>query len=247
MSKLVDFPSSFENRLTHGFMDDFDHLVSGDRWTNVLTDTGTAVVLDSAGGILEQKPSDGTVADNDEAYTHTTAEIFKFAADKAIIVEAHIQYTEANVDDANVMFGLMDSVAADALQDDGAGPKSSYSGAVLFKVDGGTNWQAESSVGSSQVTTDLTEANLNNLSKVTQTAGGAASQLLRIEGEPRTSTTFDIKFFIGALDNKPLVLVAKHLLTISSSTEMQVVMGVKNGFTNQETILYDYVAAFQVR
>ena len=244
---LVELPSVFLNRRTFGFMDDFDHLVTGDRWTNVLTDSGTAVVIDGAGGLLEQKASDGSVVDNDEAYTHTTAELFLFADQKPLLGEWHMQYTEINVDDANVMFGFMDNVAADSILDDGAGPRATFSGAVFYKVDGGTNWKVRTSVGTSFVDTDLISTNKNNLSGETQTAGGAAAQIFRIEAEPRTSTTVDVKFFIGTLTTAPLILVAKHELTISSSVEMQAMMGVKNGFTNQETILYDYVAPFQIR
>lgn len=244
-NKLIDFPDLFLKRRFHGFDEDFDHLVTGDRWTIIDGDSGASVVDgDRVGGSILLTTG---ATDNNEAYLHTTNEIFLFADDKAIVVEGEHSYTESATDDANVMFGLMDAVAANALQDDGAGPKSSYSGALIFKVDGSTNWQAESSLGGTQVTTDLTAANLNNLSKVVQTAGAGVKQSFRIEIQPLDSTTADVKFFIGVLNTSSLVLVAKHLLTYTSATEMQVVFGVKAGSASSEVVTVDRAHAWQVR
>lgn len=44
-----------------------------------LTDSGTATVVDAAKGILPIVPSDGTVADNDEAYVQTKIESWLLA------------------------------------------------------------------------------------------------------------------------------------------------------------------------
>jgi len=55
---------------TFGFVEHFDGLNSA-RWTSTLTDSGTAAVGDEVGGVVTLSPSDGTVADNDEAYIAT--------------------------------------------------------------------------------------------------------------------------------------------------------------------------------
>ena len=221
--------------------DDFTRDVDSADWVTTLTDTGTASVGDAAGGILAIVPSDGTVADNDEAYVESANEVFKFAADKPLLFEAKVQFTEANTDDANVLVGLMDAVAANALVDDGAGPKSSYSGAVFFKVDGSTVWQAETSNSTTQTTTELSASNVNNLAKRAVTAGGAAYQTLRIEYMPYSATNAYVSFFVDG------VLCAQHDYIFTSATEMQIVFGVKNGGANNETLSVDYVSCTQSR
>ena len=221
--------------------DDFTRDVDSADWATTLTDSGTASVGDAAGGILAIVPSDGTVADNDEAYVESANEVFRFTADKPALFEARVQFTEANTDDANVLVGLMDAVGANALVDDGAGPKSSYSGAVFFKVDGGTVWQAETSNSTTQTTTELTAANVNNLAKRAVTAGGAAYQTLRIEYMPYSATNAYVSFFVDG------VLCAQHDYIFTSATEMQLAFGVKNGGANNETLNVDYVSCTQSR
>jgi len=228
MTKLLELPDQLKLRRQFGFFDDFDTYVTTQRWTTTADAGGSqALDADGVGGLLAI--TTGSV-DNDEAYVESTVELYKFDADKPIVFEARVQYTEAATDAANILLGLMDAVGADSLQDDGAGPKASYSGAVLFKSDGATVWNCESSIGSSQVTT-VTE----------QTAGGSTSQTLRIEFQPITSTDGEIRFFIDD------AFVAKHSLTFTSATEMAIVLGAKAGSANGETLNVDYVACYQLR
>jgi hypothetical protein len=180
------------------------------------------------------------VADNDEAYIRSSAEIFKFLAGKPIMVEARLQFTEANTDDANVIFGLANAVAANHLQDNGAGPLASYSGAVFFKEDGQTLWSVEKSLAGVQSTAQLSA--VNSINKQAYTAGGAAYQTLRIEVKPHGGGTMDVEFWIDG------VLVYKIKDTsYTSATEMHVFAGVKNGDTNLETLNVDYIEAWQLR
>lgn len=221
--------------------DDFLRDVDSADWVTTLTDSGTASVGDAAGGIIALVPSDGTVADNDEAYIESANEVFKFAGDKPLLFEARVQFSEANVDDANVLVGLLDAVGANSLVDNGGGPPSSYSGAVFFKVDGGTVWQTETSNSTTQTTNELTAANTNNLAKRAVTAGGSAYQTLRIEYQPYSSTNAYVSFFVDG------VLCAQHDYIFTSATEMQIGIGVKNGGANNETLNVDYVACVQER
>lgn len=236
--KLVSLPDEFYlGRRSFGFFDDFFEFVSGDLWTDTSPDTGaTVAVSDAAGGVLVLTTG-GT--DNNEAYCLTTKELFKFAADKPLVFETRLQYAEANTDDANVCCGFMDAVGADSILDNGAGPKASYSGAVFFKVDGGTRWNVETSLGGTQTTTELTAA--NSLDKTAKTAGGASYQTLRIEVLPVSTTVAEVSFFVDG------VHVAKHNLTYTSGTEMNAFVGVKAGGSNSEVVNVDYNAAYQVR
>ena len=221
--------------------DDFLRDVDSADWVTTLTDSGTASVGDAVGGVIALVPSDGTVADNDEAYVESANEVFKFAGDKPLLFEARVQFTEANVDDANVLVGVLDAVGANSLQDNGAGPPSSYSGAVFFKVDGGTVWQTETSNSTTQTTNELLSTNTNNLAKKSVTAGGASYQVLRIEYMPYSSTNAYVSFFVDG------VLCAQHDYIFTSATEMQIGIGVKNGGANNETLNVDYVVCTQER
>lgn len=221
--------------------DDFIRDVDSADWVTTLTDSGTASVGDAVGGVIALVPSDGTVADNDEAYIESANEVFKFAADKPLLFEARVQFAEANVDDANVLVGVLDAVGANSLQDNGAGPPSSYSGAVFFKVDGGTVWQTETSNSTTQTTNELLSTNTNNLAKKSVTAGGSSYQVLRIEYMPYSSTNAYVSFFVDG------VLCCQHDYIFTSATEMQIGIGVKNGGANNETLNVDYVVCTQER
>lgn len=236
--KLVSLPDEFYlGRRNFGFFDDFNDFVSGDLFTDTSADTGAAVAnVDAAGGRVTLTTG---ATDNNECYLHTTKELFLFAQDKPIVFETRLQYTEANTDDANVCAGLMDAVGANSILDNGAGPKASYSGAVFFKVDGGTRWQVETSLAGTQTTTELTA--VNSLDKTAKTAGGASFQTLRIEVIPVSSTVAEVSFYIDG------VHVAKHNVTYTSATEMNAFVGVKAGDTNSEVVTVDYLAAYQVR
>jgi hypothetical protein len=158
-----------------------------------------------------------------------------------LLFEARVQFTEAATNAANILVGLLDAVGANSLVDNGGGPPSSYSGAVFFKVDGGTRWQAETSNSTTQTTDDLVSTNVNNLSKKTQTAGGSAYQTLRIEYMPYSSTNAYVSFFVDG------VLCCQHDYIFTSATEMQIGIGVKNGTATNELLNVDYVVCTQER
>lgn len=243
MGFLVNLPDHAHSILrSHGFSEDFAEL--GGLWTAIDADAGaSASVGDAVGGRASLVTG---ATDNNEVYIHTS-ELFKIEDTKSIIAQCRLQYSEANTDDANVMFGLMDAIAANALQDDGAGPKASYSGAVFFKVDGGTRWQVESSDSTTQKTTDTEH-----------TAGGAAFHTLQIEINPVNSTEAEVVFsidtaggnaFIQCRENEinPRAPSIKHTLDYSNATEIAVVAGVKAGGANSETVLVDLIQAYQRR
>jgi len=230
MTKLVDLLDSLKYRRTFGFMDDFDAYSSGGRWTSVLNNSGTATVGDVTGGVLSLTASGGSPALNDESYLRSTNAIFLFNANKPIVFEAAIQFTEANVNNANIIVGLMNGVAAGALVNGSAGPKTSYSGMTFFKQ-GGTNvWSCQTSLGSSQATLATPTA-----------AGGSSFHTLTGQWQPINTTQAEGRFFIDGL------LVANQLFTFTGGVQMQLMAGVKNGSSSKETLLLDYLAGYQLR
>jgi len=193
---------------------------------------GTAAVADGVDEQVTLTPSTGT-SDNDEAYLASKYEKFKFLADRPIHFEQDVQYAEANTDDANVIIGFKDAVGADTLLNDGGGPAASYYGCVFFKVDGGTVWNAEVSIGGTQYTKTLdADVAINNIA---QTAGGSAFVKFEIDVYPKGGSSggkFDAVFSIGGIP------VAKFTdIDDGTPTEMQPFFGLKLGSAVQQTIV----------
>lgn len=237
-SKLVQQPEGLKlGRQQFGFFEDFFEFVTGDLLTSLVADAGTScAVSDAHGGVLAM----GTAAtDNNEVIIKSTKEIFKIAANRQLVAEARFQYSEANTDDANVAFGFMDAAGANALVDDGAGPKSSYSGAVFYKVDGGTNWNVQAADGATKTSAELTAT--NSLTKTAQAAGGSSYKTFRIEIYAISSTQVEVSFFIDG------VHVYKITTTYANATEMQVFVYVKAGGSNAETVNVDYLSGYAIR
>lgn len=193
---------------------------------------GAATVADGVDEEVTLTASTGT-SDNDEAYLASKYEKFKFLADRPIHFEQEVQYAEANTDDANVILGFKDAVGANTLLDNGGGPAASYYGAVFFKVDGGTVWQAEVSLGATQHTKELTADIAGN--NIAQTAGGASFVKFEIDVYPKGGsggTRMDVVFSIAG------IVVAKFTdLSMGTPTEMQPFFGMKLGSGVKEEVV----------
>ena len=223
---------------TFSLFDDFIGLDST-RWNTIATDVGASVAIDTAGvGGVVQLTTGGT--DNNEAYLYTN-EILKIAANKPLELEARIQFAEANVDDANVLVGVMDAVAANHIVDDGAGLVASFDGACIYKVDGENRWRVKSSNGTT-----------NTDSETDVTAGGANYQLLRIRIDPVSDSEAEITFWIDEnggqnpsqvreYNANPRTPSIKHTVSLTAMTEIALVIGVKAGGANSEVVSVDYV------
>lgn len=245
MEGLNLFPEYKAALQTCGWVDDFTESAITNRWSTLVADAGTSIATDA-------DDPNGTVAittgatDNNEAYLFKPASGV-LASGKPHLILARLQYAEANVDDANVCFGLMSGVGgANSILDDGGGPLASYTGACFFKVDGGTRWQFESSVSTTQ-TTETVDA----------TAGGSGFHTLAIEIIPFSSTEFWaipwidtaggnnlIQPFAYSANPNPRSVAIKHRATWSSGAALIWFLGAKAGSANSEVIKLD-LAVFQ--
>ena len=204
----------------------FDDFTVYDATANVggyaeVSDSGTIVTADGAGGVLNIPTGE---TDENESYVSSMRELFKFGTTKMLYFEARVKLAEANTDDANIIVGLSDTVAADSMQDAAAGPMASYDGALFFKVDGGTVWQFETSNAGTQKTlasagafTDETWTKLGFLYDYND--GVTANVTPYVDGVAGTTQT----------------------LTISGLEEMHILLGAKAGGANVETLAVDYV------
>lgn len=217
--------------------EDFYEFTTGDLFSSLAADSGATVAVgDAAGGIITLTTG---ATNNNEAAVFTTKEVFKFANNKPFSGVFRVQYTEAATNAANVFIGFADAIGADLLIDDGGGTKSSYSGACFYKVDGGTVWICQSSVGTTRTTTTLNAAGSRD--GISKTAGGSSYSVFRIDVVSTSSTEAQVSFFIDG------ILVAVHSLTVTSATEMQAGVYVKAGTAASQTTLVDYSGLVAVR
>ncbi len=226
---------------TMTLFDDFNETLSTIKWATTLTDNGTALTGNNRKGVLTILPSDGSVGDDDEAYVASVNNVFLYANSAPIYGRAFIQYTEGDVSHANVCFGFMSTVAANAIVDDGGGPRASGSTAVIYKVDGGTVWRCQTRNNS--VSTDTVS---------TTTAGTASAYTLleilihdytNLPGSGQVQVTFKVN---GTFLKDSNGIVIKHTVLVASASAMSLWIGMKNGETvTVETLLVDYLYAHQ--
>jgi len=214
----------------------FDHFWQDQSDINALdtvTDTGTVAIGDAAGGVIVLTPSDGTVADNDEAYLETPNEVFKLATGKPLYGRARIQAAETTADKVNLAFGFQNAVGADSLIDDGGGPKVSGDTLAIFKKDGGgAYWYCCAYCNGTGTTTK------SKTPFVTATWYD-----LEIFATDNGDGTFAVTYKIDGnyLRDFTTNAVISHSVTIASATEMQMWLGVKLGAaTNNDTLSCDY-------
>lgn len=232
--KFADMHDAFLKRRTFGFFDDFEWFITAHRWASLASDSGASVAHSDARGGKVVLTTGGT--DNNEALLKSATECVLWAADKGSICEARIQYSEANTDDANVCFGLADAMGANLMVDDGAGPKTSFSGALIYKKDGGTVWRCMASNGSTQ-----------SDSVSTTTAGGSSDQVLTIIANS-VGTNMEILYQVDGVylvDSNGVVI--KHTVAVASLTEMQIGAYVKAGGSNSEVLTVDYIGLEHTR
>lgn len=237
MANLTRMP--FELRQADNFtlFDDFHWYISPHLWTSVLSDSGTASIT-AGTNVLALACSDGTVADNDEAYVYSTNTVFKPQAGQPAYVEARVQFTEAATDDANVAFGLASSVAGDLIANDGAGMRASGAVIALYKVDGETVWRFVTRNGTAVT-----------VSQSTTTAGGSAYQVGGIEILDVIGQVATVVPLVDGLHLRDATTnaIIKHTLDLTSIAAMSLFAGAKNGGSNMETLNVDYLCGVQKR
>ncbi len=230
-------------RRTMLWFDDFQDYSSaasnGVGWTTVTAGSGAATVGDTTGGVITLAPTDSTL--NREVYVKSTRQLWKFVANQAFMGEAFLQFTEANTNKANIAFGFMSSVGSASMADTTGEPKASFSGAVIYKVPGGTVWKTCSSLSTTQ------SVNVSDT-----TAGGSSYVRLRIEVMPISSTIAEITYYVDGNQLKtsggrPGQTMIKDQLTYTGAAQMGIFLCCKNGSTTPETLLVDYVCSEYLR
>lgn len=215
-------------RVEFGFFDDFLTPALGPNWTAANDGaTGTNTFNAASGGTMSIVTA---AADNDYHWIITPTQ-YRFLAGKPLVAVARLQLTEAATNAANIVFGVSSVTGATATRDNGAGPPTSYSGALFTKVDGGTVWQFGVSVGSAQ----------QNQTNVGAFTSGAWTELA-LSYEMLNATLGRVTPFLNGVPVGSPVTFA-----ISGAALMSAIVGVKAGSTSAETLIVDYVGVRQTR
>lgn len=206
-------------------------------WTATATN-GTVAALDERGGGLSLTTA---ATDNDLGTLTLDAKPLNVAANKPISFAGRLQYAEAATNVANIFIGMISGTASAAMGDNGAGPPASYTGFGFHKKDGDTVWSVESSVGGTQVTTQLVAGASNGINTVDRTAGGSNYVLFEIDIIPKDSTKCDVIYKIDG------VHVATHTdFVYTSAAAMAPVALVKAGSAVAQALKVNLMAHSQV-
>lgn len=233
------------NRFTHQLMDldavtvfdDFWQDQSDVNYIDTITDTGTVAVGDAANGVVVLTPSDGTVADNDEATIETPNELFQFGANREIYGRFKFSYTAVVAADPNIAVGFQNAPGADSIVDNG-GVKVSGDTLAIEKKDGETAFRCTSASSGASTSTLSNKAIAAATDYVAEIIckdwDGVSMQVLyKIDGE-----------YLKDVNNN----VIRHTVAISGSELMSMFAGIKLGAaTNNDTLSLDYWYGAQTR
>ncbi len=149
------------SRRTSGYFDDFDHLEPL-RFTATVTGSGAATIdADDPDGTVNI--TTGGTQNSDVYFAETNAGAY-LANGKPCYWESRFKHTEGNTDDGAVAFGCTSQAAAltDLWVDTtGVFHSNSFSGALLVKPVNATRWWFISSIGTTQVATELDLAHVS--------------------------------------------------------------------------------------
>lgn len=239
MANLAALPQELiDRRRVVWYGSDFGEDQADVSFIDTVTDSGSVAMGDDVNGVATLTPSDGTVADNDEAYLATPNELFKFGTNRSIYGTAKLRFTEVAAGVANVCFGFQNAVGANSLIDDAGGPKTSGSTLAIFKVDGGTVWKCVSACNGTATTSTSNKA-----------ATAATDYVLEIMCNDWDGVSMEVSFKVdGEYLKDTNNAIIKHTVAIASATEMQMFAGIKLGAaTNNDTLLVDYMYGVQSR
>lgn len=169
----------------YGFYDHFPYYVDADLWTKAVAGTGTVTHEGSAGRSAMKL---FCTAANDAAVLATTNEIFKLRAGKSMVGEGILIFTDVNTDDGHVGFGFADALAATTMADT-TGAITATDAVMIYKLPDTAVWRFHTEINGTAATASVS----------TTTAGGSANQILRIEIEPRNSTTLVARPFVDGV------------------------------------------------
>lgn len=194
--------------------------------------TGTNAFQNANGGVYNIVTA---AALDDYHGIRTTAKPWLFAATKELWLEAAFTVTEAATNASSWLIGLMDTVTTGGLQTGASGPLSSFSGAVIYKVQATMTAKCLSSNGSTQV---------SGTTIATVVSGQRIKVGFYFDG---LATTSNITPYVDIGDGAGWVAGTSQAITLASLAQMCLMATIKAGGSNAETMALDYIKVLQLR
>jgi hypothetical protein len=238
MANLVRYTWPLRNLDAFEVFDDFNFDQSTALVVATTTDSGTVAMGDEANGVMTLTPSDGTVADNDEAYAATPNANLIFAANTSIYLRGRMKWAETAAGVYNAAFGAQNAVGANSVIDDGGGLKVSGSTLGIYKVDGESVFRTVSACNG-----------VATVTKSTTPAVAATWYVLEIFCADWDGVKMQVTYKVdGQYLKDANGLIIRDTVAIASAAQMQVFYGAKLGaITNNDVLKADYWYAAQTR
>lgn len=234
---LCDLGWFLQQVRTEQLSDDFFNYSSAQAFTTAAASTGTVAAY-ATGGVSKVLLS-SAATDNDGIFVRSTNKNFLPVAGYPLYFAARFDYTNQATTTANVVGGFMSTTVL--TMTDGIAPSASYSGAVIYKVDGGTTWSCQSSNGATKTTSNSNSVATNG----TYTFEIDINDFSDAPGATYAEVVFKVNGIV--LRDSQTNLPIKHRLAYSSLADMYVAMGAFAGSANVQTLYVDYISAGKLR
>lgn len=234
-------PTIADNNLKRFFLFEDDFLTQGSAttpagttYTDMKATGGTNAFQNVAGGVFNLVTS---TTNDDYRGLRTTAQNWKFAAAKELWFEAAFTVNEGQANLSSWQVGLMDTFTTGGIQAGTAGPLGSFSGAVIFKTQGGMAAKLMTSNGATQNTSAAIATVVTN-------------QKIRagfyFDG---AITTSNVTPYVDIGDGNGFVAGASQTITLAALNAMSLVATIKCGAsgTIAETMQLDYLYCLALR
>jgi hypothetical protein len=214
-------------------VDDFfanNWTAANDIW-QVVKGTGGALVLANKAGGWVNIP---TAASNHDYVAFFTQEpIFKFASNMLLSWEVMLNITEANTNTASWFCGFTSVTTTGFISNAGI-PPASFSGAVIYKTEGGLTVNAMTSNTTTQ----------NSASTITSEVSGT-TLIVGMSLNPNDNVTGIVTYYVSTVASNVRTFVTSGTLnlTLASLSNMYFGFGINTASANAETLTVDYAQA----
>jgi hypothetical protein len=195
---------------------------------------GQAPAAQNHGGVLAlTTPASATAPAVPEAYvTLVPTPCLVPGLNRTFFVEARLFYTEVGTNQANVFFGLASTIGSQMIS--GGTLNLGNAGAGLYKVAGGTVWQAQAKNGATSFNTTSIQAS----------APDGNYHILSIEGRQSDALNYEITYFVDGiplLDTSPRPNKIKHLVPFAGMGPLAIGVYALTGTNAALTVWVDYL------
>jgi hypothetical protein len=231
--KLLKLPEAvLQGRDQYGFYDHFTEFTDAQRWTVAVVGTGTAAHEASAGRSAIKLFN---TAANDAAVIATTHEIFKMRAGKSMVGEGIVNGADVDTDDGMLFFGWADALAATTLADT-TGAVTATDAIALVKLPDTRVLRFHTEINGVALATDSNAVILTS-----------ANQILRIEVEPRNSTTLVARPFLDGVQLRTAAgVLISHDIVLGTATDLDFGALTKSNDAADYTVYVEALGAYEV-